>query len=201
MTYTAEQATDAIANLDLDRLSPKQIEEALKSIINQLDTTPLNTTNSATTVLYSGASVDDIVDNPDFRLLNNTEAYSFLNDVKNNKPLINALEKIHGIEPDFDKWTSQAGIFIGGDDRVMPRDKGAWDTISANFVHGAEGNVITNIGENAGANRVFLQTELPAIRENPNITHIDGIEKQTLFNKLNFVNLNNLSYNNHKKTA
>ena len=186
MAYTAEQATDAIANLDLNTLSPKQIEEALKSIINQLDTTPLNTTNSATTVLYSGASVDGIVDNPDFRLLNNTEAYKFLDydSLVDNKPLIKALTKIHGETPDFKNWTSQAGIFIGGDDSIFPRDKGAWDTISANFAKGAEGNVITNIGENAGANGIFMQTELPAVRENDKITHMDGIEKQTLFNKL-----------------
>ena len=186
MPYTAEQATDAIANLDLNALSPKQIEQELKSIINQLDTTPLNTTNSATTVLYSDASVDDIVNNPNFRLLNNTEAYNFLDRkaLEENKPLIDALEKIHGEEPNFRNWTSQAGIFIGGDDSIFPREKGAWDTISANFVHGAEGNVITNIGENAGANGIFMQTELPAVRENPKVTHIDGIEKQALFNKL-----------------
>jgi len=186
MAYTAKEAKHEIAKLDLNALSPKEVEQELKSIINQLDTTPLNTNNRATTVLYSASSVNDIVDNPDFRLLNNTEAYKFLEQkfLEKNEPLIDALDKVYGIEPDFDKWTSQAGIFIGGDDQVSPRMGGAWDTISSNFVQGAEGNVIMNIGEDAKVNRVFFQTELPAVRDNPNITHVDGIEKTELFKKL-----------------
>jgi hypothetical protein len=182
--YTAEQATDAIADLDLDKLSPKEVEQELKSIIKQLDITPLNTINSATTVLYSASSVDDIAKNDNFRILNNTEAYEFLNDIRNNQPLKDALDKVYGETPNFDKWTSSAGIFIGGDDSTMPRVGGAWDTISANFVHGAEGNVITNIGENAHMDRVFFQTELPAIKENSKITYIDDIDKSMLFKEL-----------------
>ena len=90
MSYTADQATDAIADLDINTLSPKEVEQELKSIINQLDTTPLNTTNRATTVLYSASSVNDIVDNPDFRLINNTFIYFYTNSkvilLRYNKP-------------------------------------------------------------------------------------------------------------------
>ena len=184
--YTAEQATDAIAKLDLDKLSPKELEEELKSIIKDLDTTPYNTTNRATTVLYSASSVDDIEKNDNFRILNNTEAYNFLEQkaLEKNKPLIHALYKAYGETPNFDNWTSQAGIFIGGDDSTMPRVGGAWDTISENFVHGAEGNVVTNIGDNAKVNRVFFQTELPAVKANDKITHINDIDKSMLFDEL-----------------
>jgi len=72
MSYTADQATDAIADLDINTLSPKEIEQELKSIINQLDITPQNTNNRA-------ATVNDIVDNPNFHLLNNTFIYFYTN--------------------------------------------------------------------------------------------------------------------------
>ena len=181
MVYTAEQATDAIADLDLNTLLPEEVEQEVKNIINQLDTTALNT-SSTNTVLYSEASVDDIVDNPNYRLIKNTEAYKFLNhdSLQDNEPLNDALEKAYGDRPDFDQWTSQAGKFIGGDDSITPRIRGAWDTVSANFVQGAEGNVITKIGDNASINSIFFQTELESVGANPNITHIDGIEKTKL---------------------
>jgi len=182
--YSAKQATDAIASLDLDALSPKEIEASLKDIISQLDTTPFNTSNSATTVLYSGTSVEDIKDNPKFRVLDNTEAYKFLMEIEDNRPLMNALEKAYGEKPDFRDWTSKAGIFIGGDDRVTPRVGGAWDWVSANFVYDAQGNVVTKVGEGAGVNRVFFGTEIPGAKANPNITHIDHVEKQALFKEL-----------------
>ena len=182
--YSAKQATDAIASLDLDALSPKEIEASLKNIISQLDTTPFNTSNSATTVLYSGTSVEDIKDNPKFRVLDNTEAYKFLMGIEDNRPLMNALEKAYGEKPDFRDWTSKAGIFIGGDDRVTPRVGGAWDWVSANFVQEAQGNVVTKVGEGAGVNRVFFGTEIPGAKANPNITHIDHVEKDTLFKEL-----------------
>ena len=57
MAYTAQQATDAIEALNLDNLTPSQIENELKSIISQLSVeqkAEFNVDPNAKTILYSG---------------------------------------------------------------------------------------------------------------------------------------------------
>ena len=56
MSYTKQQATDAIAALDLDNLTSSQIENELKNIISQLSVeqkAEFNVVSNAKTVLYS----------------------------------------------------------------------------------------------------------------------------------------------------
>jgi hypothetical protein len=64
MAYTAQQATDAIAALDLDNLTASQIENELKSIISQLSVeqkAEYGVSSNAKTVLYSGYDVSRIM--------------------------------------------------------------------------------------------------------------------------------------------
>jgi len=68
---------------------------------------------------------------------------------------------------------------------------GAWDTVSANFISETKGEVVTLAGDTASVKRIFFETEIPAAKANPNITHIDHVggdchrtDKQTLFKAL-----------------
>lgn len=57
--------------------------------------------------------------------------------------------------------------------------KGYWDTVSRNFVLGAEGNIIT-LSANADINDIFGRTEIAAALEAPKVTGIDGLSTDDL---------------------
>ncbi len=57
------------------------------------------------------------------------------------------------------------------------RTTGLWDDISRGYAENARGAIIT-VTPHALENRIFVQTELPALLKNPNIETINGLEKQ-----------------------
>ncbi len=187
-TYTADEAKDTIAKLDLNSLKPKEVEQEIHRIINHLDTTPKGVNKDATTTLYSGMKEKDMeqfVNDPNYALLDDTEAFDFLMGINEDKhPLQSALEKIYGEKSDFETRGTPANIFINGDDSVFPRQQGAWDIISHQFVKGSEGNVFTLIGENANAQRVFKGTEFVTAALNKDIIQLDSFNKKELFKTL-----------------
>jgi len=194
VTYTAIQAEKEIAKIDLDALKPKEVEHELHRIINHLDTTPQGVNKDATTTLYSAISKEDMkqfVDNPNYALLDNTEAFKFLDKLYDEDlaeighPLISALKKVYNTdEIDFNERNTPANIFLNGNDAVFPRQEGAWDIISHHLVNGAEGNVATLVGEKASAQRVLKGRELVTAALNKDITHLDGFDKKELFKTL-----------------
>jgi len=215
---TAEEAQQKLNSIS----SP----EELKTLIDDLSVEVEGKTPNAQTVLYSGQIIkedtrintssiaSELSDNPNFRLIDDTEADRFLASVY-------IKDESH---PDFkmgEDLRKELTEHFGGNplDRGTPSNTyynqangGAWDSVSKNFVESTQGHVVTLLGDNASTDRIFFQTELQAVRENPSITHIDGIEKQTLFNELNklespqhqvnyFKSFMNLCYNNHKKAS
>ncbi len=145
-------------------------EKDLLDILNSVDIKPIETLDDAKTLLYSGVGQipDDILTNEKIRLLDNTPAAKLIQTIEFNDVVNNLFSS-----------KEEANNFL------YKTNGGAWDTISKRFVEATTHHeVSTLIGESASAQRTFFQTELPALKANPNITHIDGIEKQTLFKKL-----------------
>jgi len=190
VTYTAQEAEREIGKIDLDALKPKEIEQELHRIINHLDTTPKDVSPHATTVFYSGVpheAVEVFEKNENYALLNNTEAFKFLQEeaLEGNDGLKNALKKVYDTDKiDFNERNTPSNIFINGDDSVFPRQQGSWDIISHQFASEAKGDVKTLIGERATPHRVFYHTELEAMATSKSIHSVDGIDKKTLFKEL-----------------
>ena len=185
------------ANKELERLSStfsnknislKDKEELLRGIIERLDVS----THGSTTVLYSGSIeielgrhgrgtghlVNELKNNADIRLLDNTEAFRFLDsNQKDSKILRKALETIFGDDPEFPG--SKANQFLYGNNTTPRTANGAWDIVSRNFAKGASGNVVA-IVPFAQADRVFGATELKELLNNSNVTSINGIDKEAL---------------------
>ena len=97
-----------------------------------------------TIVLYSSANeaAEIATKSPNIRIINKTEAYKFLEDVRLGKTEIGSVwEKLYGYTPDFKNYTSREGILLGGLDSeydksgklVKPKTEGAWDIVSRNF--------------------------------------------------------------------
>ncbi|WP_392406578.1 calcium-binding protein [Cardiobacterium hominis] len=178
-----------------DPKKQKDAIEYLKIIINDLDTETLkNGSKMGTTVLYSGPiteggkSTCEIIGNPilknnrNLRILDNTPAFDFLDFdggemQPRNESLKKALISIFG-DTDFDRGTP-ANNFLFGEWKNGIRSPGAFDIISNNFAAGAKGSVIA-IVPNANPKMVFGATELKALLNNPDVTAINGIDKQSL---------------------
>ena len=186
------------ANKELERLSStfsnknislKDKEDLLRGIIERLDVS----THGSTTVLYSGSIeielgrhgrgtghlVNELKNNANIRLLDNTEACKFLDlsaDSGNNT-LGDALRAIFGDNPRDEG--SKANQFLYGNNTTPRTANGAWDIISRNFAKGASGNVVA-IVPFAQADRVFGATELKELLNNSNVTSINGIDKEAL---------------------
>jgi len=187
--------------------------EELKTLIDNLSVEIEGKTPRAQTVLYSGAIIKDntrintsdiaseLSNNPNLRLINNTEADRFLAsiyikdeshpDFKMGEDLREVLEKQFGGNP-LQRGTPSNTYY-------NQANGGAWDKVSENFVQNSKGEVITLIGDNASPDRIFFQTELEAVRANPNITHIDGIVKTTFFNELDKLKTPQQQINHLKK--
>jgi len=190
VTYTAQEAEREIGKIDLDALKPKEIEQELHRIINHLDTTPKDVSPHASTVLYSGVpheAVEALEGNKNYALLNNTEAFKFLQEeaLEGNDGFKNALKKVYDTDKiDFNERNTPSNIFINGDDSVFPRQQGAWDIISHQFASEAKGDVQTLVGDRATPHRVFYHTELAAMATSKSVHSIDGMEKKILFKEL-----------------
>ena len=168
---TAEEANNELQRLNSTfsnkNISLKDKEDLLRGIIERLDVS----THGSTTVLYSGPIeielgengrgtghlVNELKNNADIRLLDNTEAFKFLNLNKDqdNAALRHALESIFGDDPISPG--SRANQFLYGNNTTPRTAKGAWDIISRNFAKGASGNVVA-IVPFAQADRVFGAT-------------------------------------------
>ena len=176
MGYTVEEA-----NLELQKIINGEnpaTEAELSRIISELDVTDTKASAGAKTVLYSRINPDTVANlaaDSSNRMLNNTEAYEFLDKIQENINFRDAWFKIFGEYPKWtDDYTSKADIFIGGIGG-NPRTPGAWDTISRNFVKAGSGEVLFLVGENATMERVFFQTEWSAVQEFRNYSKINGV--------------------------
>ena len=183
-------------NLSVDELKSRLVSD----VFEKLDVTDPNANVGAKTILYSGYDVSDLVGDPNNRMLNNTEAYQFLYDKDTRQPnakLLEALREIYGPDINLNDYNSPAGQFLGGIDGD-PRTPGAWDTISKKFVSETEGEVTTLVGEKAGTDRVFFQTELDALKNNPDVTSINGTPTDEF--KTSITDMNNEETINKFKT-
>ena len=177
MAYTMEQANALLANI--------QTEAELRALVSQLDIT----STGKVTVLYSGMVADTIysgsliqsmvTNGEDIRVLDMTEASKFL-DWKNNDAFADALERVFdGARPGDVGSTANQFLQGGVDANGIRIPNGAWDDVSKRFVAATTGDIRT-ITPFADPNRVFAQTELLVALNNPNVTSIDGVSKQSL---------------------
>ncbi|MDH5722127.1 MAG: hypothetical protein OEY94_02250 [Alphaproteobacteria bacterium] len=71
----------------------------------------------------------------------------------------------------------------GYPDQNGQRVPGLWDDISRGFAENARGDVVT-VTPYARSDRIFVQTELPALLNNPNVNTINGLPRQIYVDKL-----------------
>ncbi|PXY95184.1 hypothetical protein DKK76_06975, partial [Frischella perrara] len=165
------------------KLSGIKDAEGLRNLINQLDVS----THGSKTVLYSGMVngerstkiINALQKDPNYRVIDNTEAAKFLSTAdKYGSPLNRKLNSLFGTTHSK-KLSSQSIEFLfGSQQNEVRQNNGAWDTVSKKFVSGASGNV--EVIGHMDPNRVFAQTELPALMKNPNVHSVNGIDKSIL---------------------
>lgn len=154
------------------------------------------------TVLYSGslngtnihttAAINELKSNPDLRVLDNTEAFNFLDclpDRKSNGHIRNIelnqkLLDMFGDDPN--DYGLRANQFLFGEQKVIGGVKqsvpnGAFDIVSTNFAKGAKGQTIALVGF-ANEGQIFGASEMPTILYASESTHINGIPTETLRN-------------------
>ena len=162
-------------------------EQDLVNILKTIDVTVEDTLDNAKTLLYSGVGQlsEEVVTDNNIRVLDNTPAAKLIQSFE----FDDALEIVYGSSE-----SPKANNFL------YKTNGGAWDTISERFIQATTHHEVnTLIGDRASPERTFFQTELPAIKANANITHIDGIDKNLLFQELS--NLENDSHRlNYFKT-
>jgi len=182
MPLSMQDANTALANV--------HTEAELRTLISNLDVTA---TGNVTLLysgyvgegIHSGAVVQGMLLNGEsIRVIDSTEAAKFL-DFGKNEVFNDALVRIFG---DLPSDTGQNGIpqsdankfLFGGADSTGTRlSNGAWDYVSTRFVDATVGEVRTLTG-NAGADRVFAQTEVSRVLASSGITHVDGIPIEQL---------------------
>jgi len=166
--------TIAVLNdLEINVIIP---EITLRSSLASMSTT-VNGTTSA--ILYSGnlgvdssAIYANNIANADssVAILNKTDAFNLLDGTVFKEVLESSV------------GTMQFNNLINGSTDAVTGNRvpdSLWDDISREFTQNINGDVRT-VTPNADAQRVFAQTELPALLDNPNVTTINGIEKQKI---------------------
>ena len=192
MGLTAEQANE--------RLPKINTPEELRELINQLDTR----THGKVTILYSASvngstlhtmdAIAHLKQNPDLRVLDNTEAFKFLDclpDSKNNNHINNPalrdkIIELYGEKPENWRDNTRANQFLFGEQKLIDgksyrMPNGAFDVVSANFARGGKGHAVALVGF-AEQDRVFGATELPTSLKESGFTHVNGIPTETLRN-------------------
>ena len=109
---------------------------------------------------------------------------SFMPHEQNKTDAINFKETHPNAKLLDDTECGKALIELGLDGKVNevgPEITQIWHLASSRYIKGASGNINAFV-ENADERSTFCTTELKEILENPHITHINGIEKNT-FNK------------------
>ncbi|WP_221064414.1 calcium-binding protein [Methylomagnum ishizawai] len=175
------------ANVLLDSINT---EAELKALVSQLD---VSATGKVTVLYsgningtYSGTIIKSMLSSgEDIRVLDNTQASKFLDiydPANQNLKLVDTLKRIFGDDP-YAVGSSANQFLFGISDASGTRiTTGAWDTISANFVSETVGEVKTLVAD-ARSDRVFAQTEIPALLANENVTSIEGIPKSEFVGK------------------
>ena len=118
MGYTVDEANKELEKIiSGDRPATK---EELRDIIKNLDVTDNYAKKDATTLLYSGledAKIELLEKDRNVRMINRTEAYRFLDEIKENDTFKKAWLKVTGEaikKADFDNYNSNIGKFIYG---------------------------------------------------------------------------------------
>ncbi|MCQ8895792.1 hypothetical protein NQT62_04985, partial [Limnobacter humi] len=185
MSLTAAQATSLLSQITTT--------QGLRDLIKQISVEA----TGKTTILYSGPTVGSNSDNAriingmlingeDIRVIDKTEAAKFLDvfDTRSptyNKALVAKFEQL-GLG-EVDQFDSAANEFLFGKTADGQRiSTGAWDDVSAKFVSETVGEVRTLTG-GASDQKIFAQTEVPAILNNSKITSVDGIQRVDLVEK------------------
>ena len=147
------------------RLAGVESKADLIEILNEISVESRGSVDGAKTVLYSGmnrAKIDLLTSDSNIRILDKTDASKFLN--TDNEDFADALTRVFKKDnPDFKFYkamkdqNSALNKFL-----YSAEDGGAWNTISKRFVADTIGEVTTLIGEKAGIERIFFQTELEA---------------------------------------
>jgi hypothetical protein len=170
------------------RLSKITTAEQLKELIRELDTKG----DGSRTLLWSGFAAPskpgaqdgihsgDITNtlrkgDPGFRTIATTEAAKFLEISKASKDFNPELDK--KLKELFKDNRDQITAFLYGPTTGDPKTrigKGVWDDVSENFVKQARGDVRLVVG-GAGLDKVFAQTEIKALLNNPAVRSIEGV--------------------------
>ena len=181
--------TTRASNISLTESQLSDLITELKGKINQLSVAVPGTSADAITVLYSGRMPDGthtgemaeelVTANPGKVLsINQTEVATLLS--SDNAAFHNALQTALGpAGPERDALYNR--VLIGNDASGTTRitSDSLWDDASRRFAQNATGT-ISIIAPEGEAFKIFAQTELPALLDNPNVTHIDGIPREQL---------------------
>jgi hypothetical protein len=131
--------------------------------------------------------ISDLKTNTSLRILDNTEAFKFLDVMDEKSPTYNAklydtLVRIFESDPRDKQGNTSANQFLFGSSSGGQRSpNGAFDIVSANFAKEAVGDVVALV-PNAGVDKVFAASELPELLNNGKVTSINGISKDDLLN-------------------
>ncbi|PPD33591.1 MAG: hypothetical protein CTY19_07545 [Methylomonas sp.] len=197
MTATVQSIIDFLtdresSNTALTSEQVASLASELRNQINQLSVAVPNAADDAITVLYSntidgkptGVHTDAIVgglvaNNPPGKVLtiNQTEVYELLS----SRDFGDALQAALGPESESTQQIFDAlfnGEYVNGE--RIPNS--LWDDASRRFAENASGYVRV-IAPEALGNRIFAQTELKALLENPQVTSIEGISKSEFAGK------------------
>lgn len=170
MAITFDQAIAALGNTEYQTL------DGLKQLVAQISVQATGQASNATTLLYSG-SLGDV---PAWQVANKlaesasgkvvvigqTPVANFLEDPR----FLSALEDAAGTSD----TSALKSILDGVANLDGTRTPGMWDIASKNLASAASGDVRT-LTPLAEQGKTFIQTELPALLDNRNVTSINGI--------------------------
>lgn len=166
---------DAVAAL---KKPEYQSLDGLRALVDQVSVDPLKSRTDATALFYSGyvgklpawqmAEAVAEESRGNVITIKDTPAKKFLD----SQPFRTALRKITGPGA-FDETLDGVAHADG------TRTEGMFDIASRNLARAAKGDVQT-ITPNAQLGKVFSATELPELLKNPNVTRINGIDREQL---------------------
>jgi VCBS repeat-containing protein len=174
MAMTYEQAIAALSDPQYQTI------DGLRFLVSQISVQVPNAVNGAVTLLYSGTVGGDI---PAWQIAEqlagqiNSPSGSQVITI-GDTPVADFL-KSDAFMAALHHLTGDEGFNAAYDGTINPdgtRTPGMWDIASKNLAEAATGDVRT-IVPFAESGKVFAATELPALLNNPNVTHIDGIPK------------------------
>jgi hypothetical protein len=167
MALSAEDALSALQEILANSTDGKATQVQLRELASLVATDA----PGSVTVLYSGGDATRIAEvlaktNPDLRLLDNTQAYKFLNSPQ----FLKAIEDCFGSNPT--ERGTLANNFLSG-------AEGVWGDASTRFARSATGEVRL-ILDGADPARVFGMREIPELLRNPLVTTVEGFSVKEL---------------------